>query len=308
MSEEVQKPGPVDTSNKDPSYAAQSAVTETKPEPKQEAEGKEVQETVTEQEDTEGSATSERDDSPEQRQNKGVGKRINELTRKAGDADRARQAEQQAHEATRRELAELREQLKKAAPAKESEPVKAVDSDEMPTLEDADFDYTAWQKNLTEWNRKQLRKELEQEKQEEVKKARFQTYQQRADEFANEHPDYADKINSLMVSATMREAIMETDIEPQIAYHLANNPSETQAMLAKSAPAQAFAIGQLAERLKAKPAPELPQVQPKTVTNAPPPVRTLSGSPVARKSYDEMSMAEYDKARKEERAAKGFKT
>lgn len=310
---ENEKPGPVDNSHRDAGIAARDSQKESEAkavvevvEEVAEKVAEKVAESVVEkaeeeddeaeaQNDTEDSAASE-DDQPDKPKRKGVGKRIDELTKEKHDARRA------AEDATRerdywREQAQKGQQQPAEAPAQE-----ARNETGEPTLEDSDYDLTEFQRKHYQWMRSQ-------EKQQEQATQRQASFLEKQAAFAAENPDYHAVVSAPHVPITQQvaEIVMETDNPPAVAYYLAQNLSEATAIAQMTPHNIARAIGRIEAKLEAPPAPEAPR-QPvsKTVTKAPAPVTTLSGSPAVKKSYDDMSMKEYDAARRKERAAKGL--
>lgn len=310
MSDE-EKPGPVDNSHRDAGIAARESQKEPtkteeapKPEAKQEAkpEAKVVEtvEEVPEGEETQnetGESADPGSDEHAKPKNRGVGKRIDELTKARYDAERERDY--------------WREQAMRQQPKPEAQPAQAAEreSDE-PTLESCDFDVAEFNRKWYAWRRgEDQRVEAEQAAQS-AHQARLQTLAQKEAAFRAEHPDYdaVAKDPTLPITQAMAEVLFDCDDPPAIAYYLGQNPQEAAA-IAQMTPHQiGRAIGRIEAKLSAPPAATETQRQPepKTVTKAPPPVTTLSGAPAIQKAVDDMSMAEYDAHRRAERAAKGL--
>jgi len=301
MSDEVvERPGPVDNSARQPDIAARNERVETEKTAVQEVQKVEAELAAQDVENPEGSATSD-DGKPQKGGKKGLNERFSELTNKAKEAaaEATREREQRlALEARLKELEAPKPQQPKVEPKQEASGP--------PTLMDCDFDQERHARALDEYYEKKIESKWAAKEQEKAKQARFQTYQQRADEFSKEHPDYAQKVEALQVHPATLEAIMETDMEPQLAYYLANNPAEARAIAEMTIAGQARAIGKLEAKLSTPAAPEKPVSQPKPVTKAPAPVTTVSGSPAVVKDVNEMTMSEYAKHRAEERRAKGL--
>src|SRR5690349_18418216 len=156
-----------------------------KPEPEKPAEKPaakvEPAEEAPEEPDPEDSAASDGADPPAHPKNKGVGKRINELTRKAHDALRAEERERQEKEYWR-DVA----MGKKPAPGQAHTDAAQASKPEVkgkPKLQDFDFDPEAHAEALVEWT-------LNQREQAKAAASRVQTLQQKEQAFAEEHPDY----------------------------------------------------------------------------------------------------------------------
>lgn len=226
--------------------------------------------------------------------------RIDELTREKHDAKREA-------EALQRERDHWREQALKANPEQKPEPTQADAPTGEPTREQFDYDDAQYMKAWYKWQRDQERAEETRTKQAEEAQKRHKTFQEREQAFAAAHPDYEEvaKAEHVPITKEMAEAIIESDDAPAIAYYLGQNLEEASAIAAMTPIAAARAIGRIEAKLSAKPAVPAPTTPTKTVTRAPEPVTTLSGSPAVTRSYDEMSMDEYDAVRRKERAAKG---
>ena len=107
-----------------------------------------------------------------------------------------------------------------------------------------------------------------------------------------EMPDFEDVITSSDVPMTeaMQQAIMESDLGPKLAYHLANNPEEARKIAAMSPVGAIRALGRIEERLS-KPAD-------KVTTSAPEPIKPTGASARVEKDPSDMSQKEFEKWRK----------
>lgn len=260
----------------------------------QQAEGEETQ-------NTEESADSEKGGAKPKPRNRGVGKRIDELTKEKHDALREREYWRQEAERQAEQLRQLQQ------PSKPTDKTAAqADHQGRPTLEQFDFDQDAYAEAVAEWKFNELI-----QKQESTRKAqeRQRSFAEKEAAFLAEHPDYeaVAKAPHVPITQAVAEEILQADNPPAIAYYLGSHLDEAAA-IAQMSPAQiSRAIGRIEGRLSAPVASESPrQPEPKTVSRAPAPVTTLSGAPAVKKSYDDMSMKEYDEARRKERAAKGL--
>lgn len=299
MSEEVQKPGPVDNTQRDPSYAAQAAQEAPKAEPTQEA--AEITETAEagEQNTSEQTAAQETEGSPAQAQkNKGVGKRIDELTKNWRDTERERDHW--------REMAMRAQQQAPQQPAQRQEP--ASQESRKPTLEDFGWDVEKYNEAFFDWRKGEERRESERAKEAEAKTARLQKFQESASAFAVETPDFHQVVTnpSLAMTEQMVEVITEADNPAAVAYWIGQNPHEAVKIAGMSPAAMGRAIAKIEAQISAPPQVERQPTQ-KTVTQAPPPPTVLSGSKVPVKNLGEMSMEEYAAHRAEERKAKGLR-
>lgn len=301
MSEET-KPGPVDNSSLDAGIAARDSKQEAKTEEVAEQAAEIVEDDLEDEQnesDTEDSAAPEddADDGAPAKQDKpkrkGVGKRIDELTKEKYDAQRERDHW--------RQMAEKAQQT-------ESQPAQAPkpDSNAEPTLEDCDFDPTEYQRRFYKWARENEKVQERTQKAQQQYQERVRTVAEKEAAFTAEHPDYdaVARAPNVPITGFMAAAMFEGDDTPAVAYYLGKNLDEAAKIAQMSPIAQAKAIGKIEASLSAPASQRQPE--PKTVTNAPAPVTKLSGSPAAKKSYEDMSMREYSAARQKERQAKGL--
>lgn len=237
-------------------------------------------------------------DEPSKPKNRGVGKRIDELTKARYDAERERDYW--------REQA-MRQQQGQQQPPSNPDPAPAAASQAdtgEPTLESCDFDQAKFTREWYAWRRAEDQKI-------EAAQKRQAAFQEKVAAFRATHPDY-DAVTgnpALPITQQVADVILDTEDPPAVAYYLGQNPSEAAA-IAQMTPVQiARAIGKIEAKLSAPPAASEPprQPAPKTVTQAPPPVTTLTGAPAVRKSYEDMSQEEYEQARRAERQAKGLR-
>lgn len=294
MTEEVSKPGPVDTSHRDPAYAAQTEKAPTQEAPQQEV--VENNEEVDSGEQNESEQTAASEDTQDTRK-KGVAKRIDELTKNWRDTERDRDHW--------RDLA-LRNQKQETQPQKQPDPVATDDPE--PTLEDVAWDVPEYTKKWHAWQKRQDKREEQKVKESEARQARMTRIQESANAFSVQNPDFAQVVGnpSLPISETMVEAISEADNPAAVAYWLGKNVEEAHKIAAMSPAAMGRAIAKIESQVE-RVEPEQRQPTQKTVTNAPPPPTVLNGSKVPVKKPDEMSMAEYVNYRAEERKAKGLR-
>lgn len=218
---------------------------------------------------------------------KGVQSRIDELTRQA------RQAERDA--AYWRTLAERQATPQQAQP----EPAK-------PTPEKFG-DYAEYVEALTEWKAEQkIRQtlgardaEMAERAAQQAKAARAQTFEQRAIEARTAMPDFDSVVGSATtpVAPHVMEAILDSDVGPQIAYHLAKNPADAERLSAMPERAALREIGRIEASL-ARPAAPAPAPAAPKVTNAPPPTRPASSGSARVPDLSKASMDEYVAARK----------
>lgn len=201
---------------------------------------------------------------------RGVGARIDELTRNWREAERREAAL----------LALLQSRQDAPTPqAPEPEPVKAA-----PTLAQFDYDEAKYQAALIEYTRAEARREVEtllaRKEAETAERAKAQTFEKRQAEFLAKRPDYADKVLSdrtLPISPTMAEVIKESEDGPELAYYLAENRELAAQIAQLPERAAARELGRIEAKLAiqretaAKPAPK------PAVSQAPPPPPRIEG-------------------------------
>lgn len=297
--EAVVKPGPVDNTQRDPSYAAQAAQQAPKEAPEQDVTEQTEEAEVGEQNESEQTAATETDGAQPQKPQKGVGKRIDELTKNWRDAERDRD--------------HWREQALRAQQAKPEQPQQAVqpatnDADPEPTMADADWDVSDYNRKWYAWQRRQEKREEQQAKDAQERQSRAQKFQESAQAFAQANPDFQSVISNpnLPVNELMVEVISESDNPAAVAYWLGKNVDEARKIAGMSPAAMGRAIAKIESQFD-RVEPEQREPVQKTVTNAPPPPSALNGSKVAVKKLEEMSMTEYAAHRAAERQAKGLR-
>lgn len=219
---------------------------------------------------TETPAVSEVTETPEDpsatpKKDRGVGKRINELVREREEAKREREYWRQ-----------------QALEAKTPKAPEQVDEQEP---QEKDFDsYGTYLKALARY---ELKQELKVEREQTEKKQRetsererltksLSEFDQRANKLREKHDDFDDvAFGYFPVTPAMSEAILESDLGPDIMYYLGNNPKEASRIAQLGPFAAAREIGRLEVKLpeltqaSAAPAPITP-VKPKSAASEAP--------------------------------------
>lgn len=213
---------------------------------------------------------------------RGVQKRIDELTKRNGDTERARDA-----------LAKENEELKRSR-----EPV-VVQDDPRPTRDDFD-NPDDFESNLAIWGGRHAVREFQNNQAETAERSKQQDESAKLQaqwskgeaEAIEKYPDFKEVVGneSIAISGPMAYAIPRHAQAHDIAYYLGKNPEEA-ARIALLGPAEsAMEIGAIAYQLR--------QTKPE-VSKAPSPVRPVGTSNASgRKSLDSMSMDEYAAQRK----------
>ena len=173
-------------------------------------------------------------------------------------------------ERERAEKAELQRQLDEA---RKPTP-KAEDA---PKLEDYE-DYTEFNRAMARYEVKQALKENEetskQQKLREQRESQQKGFDARAQEFAKTTPDYVEAVDDLMdsgvVTPMLSQAVVESELGPQLAYYFAQNPEEAAKVSKMGYGEMNRYLGKLETRFESKPAAK--------TTNAPPPITPARGS------------------------------
>lgn len=195
---------------------------------------------------------------------KGVGKRIDELTRNWREAER--------REAALLEMLKTREQPK-------ADPVP-VQSEAIKTLADFEFDDAKYQAYIFETAQKRsveaARRELEAERERRTKAQRDASFQVRSQEFAKTAEDYEDvtiRNVRLPITDAMAEVIKESEEGPALFYHLGKNPD----VAAKIAQLPPIVAARELGKIEAKLAFEREKAKEKPVSKAPQPAPKIEG-------------------------------
>lgn len=298
MNVDDEKVGPVDTGAQQADVAA-LAVSDTKPDADK---AEDADDESTEQNESGEQATpGESDEGADQQHTeraplpKGVQRKINKLTRKAGEALlRVQELEQQ--------LAQRDSQVQHTpAAADTSQPDKA------PTLEDCNFDLQKHAEATYKWMRVQEQKAEQQAKATTAAQERLTKFAETEEAFAATVPDYYEvsKAPSVPITRAMVEILMENpETAPAIAYHLAKNLTECAAIAQMSPAAAGRAIGRIEASLIAPVSTPSPS---RAVTNAPAPVATLKPGAPLRKTLDDLPMDQYAAERDRQLKAKGLR-
>jgi len=194
--------------------------------------------------------------------------------------------------AAKEEAARLRRELEEYRKQKPAEPeIQTPSPDERPRPED----YKEWAdyvEALSDWKVEQkFKQQDEQRAQREVQ----QSWKARVDAAKTEMPDYDEVIqnSNLEVHSTVREAILESELGPKIAYHLATHPDVTESLKKLSIPSQLRELGKIEASLT-KPIIEKPAVK---VSQAPAPISPIKSSTATDLNDDDLSFEDFKAAR-----------
>jgi hypothetical protein len=204
----------------------------------------------------------------QERPKKPVQERISQLVAQRKDAEA--RAEMYA-----RDLYETQRQLQQLA-ARLNDPDTPYEQSDQDRLRYA----------LAEEKQADLQRQAERAAQEAAQR-RFETFQTKAQEFAQRNPDFWDSFQNAPVTNEMADLIVESDRAPEIAYRLAKDPALSRKIANMPPHLQGREIARIERELQSAP------VVRKTST-APPPVRTVGGhQPATVKDPATMTDAEY---------------
>ena len=224
------------------------------------------------------------------------------------------------------EIARLRGQSPQPEPAKAEEVAPQPKLEDFETADEWAAAFGNWTQAQFDAGKEQAARAEQAKRQEAVQKViedRIDAYEKRLDEFRETHDDYDEvaRDDELAITEAMAEVIMESELGPQLAYHLGSNPEEAEKIAGLSPLAQAKALAKIETRLEAEQAaaetpeedpedePEegeeaeeaTPKSQPaaakaprQTPTKAPEPITTVGGGGApAKRDTENMSMADY---------------
>lgn len=223
----------------------------------------------------------------EQRRSRGVQKRLDELTRRAGDADRR---SDMLLETNRELVARLARAEQQPAPQQRTAPTDPANA--RPREEDYPGDYRAFLRAEAQWEARQATEQVLQRDREvrnqqaaqerEQAQAREQLAQvetvltdfgKRNTEYAKQAPDFAEASHALdhieigRHNAPMVQTILLRPDSAKILHHLAMNPGEAERMASLPPALQGAAVGEFAATINRAPRP----------STAPAPGRAVSG-------------------------------
>ena len=170
-----------------------------------------------------------------------------------------------------------------------------VVSDEKPDISNFD-DITAFTEALTDWKVRQAMASREAEtKRTEVTR----TYQQRVTDFIKSKPDFNEvlaEVGDIPASPEIHQVIIESEVGPALAYHLAQHPDEMRRINGLAPHRRLIEMGKLEDKLTPK---ETPTAAPAPVSKAPVPIKAEKGAAPVKKDLNDpnLSQAEYRELR-----------
>ena len=199
-------------------------------------------------------------------------RRFSEITKQREEARKEAQQEREARQTLEARLAALEKQSVQA-PKVDEEPQPSQFNDAFEYAK-ALAEYTA-DKRIDEMKRQDAEAKVAQERQKVI-----ETWAQKVQQAKASLPDFDDIVASsdVVVNDDIRDAILESDVGPQILYHLAENDDVAKKIAGLSAKQALREIGKLEARFEVKETKPEPTV---VRSKAPQPIQPLKGSSVA---------------------------
>ena len=230
----------------------------------QPVEATEVEPTV-EEERSEPEIEKEQEEKPK---NPKLERRFSEITKQREEARKEAQREREQRLELERKIAELQQQAPKA-PVADVEPQPSQFQDAFEYAK-ALAEYTA-DKRIEEMRKQEAEAKIAQERQKVI-----DSWAQRVQAAKAEMPDFDEMVASseVVVSDAVRDSILESDVGPQILYHLAENEELARKISGMSDRAAVKELGKLEARFEKKPE----EVKPVVKSKAPPPATPIKAN------------------------------
>jgi len=198
-------------------------------------------------------------------------RRFSEITKQREEARKEAQQEREARQALEARLAALEKQPATQSPKVDEEPQPSQFNDAFEYAK-ALAEYTA-DKRIGEMRKQDAEAKEAQERQKVIDQWANKVQQAKAS-----LPDFDDIVASsdVVVNDDIRDAILESDVGPQILYHLAENEDVAKKIAGLSAKQALREIGKLEARFEVKET--KPETAPITRSKAPAPIQPLRGS------------------------------
>jgi len=256
--------GQVLTSENAAEFYAERLGLADKAEPTEAAQTEPVEEVVQSEpeQQEEAKATEEKKPNPK------LERRFSEITKQREEARAEARREREAREALEARIKAL-EQPKPTVVEEDQEPQPSQFQDAFEYAK-ALAEYTA-DKRIAEMKKQEAEERVAQERQKVIETWASKVQQAKAD-----LPDFDEVVASsdVVVNDDVRDAILESDVGPQVLYHLAENDELAKKISGMSTKAALREIGKLEERLSAKPVKlETPVVK----SRAPAPINPIRG-------------------------------
>jgi len=244
----------------------------------------------------EAEAVETEEETPEPTESSPVNKvqtRMDELTKFGRTEERARREAERDRDYWRDLATKEKSEVK-------PEPVKL----EVKTLEDFDYDETAYQSYIFDTARSQAveaaKHALQEDKTNNDTQARQKAFQAKEEKYSKVMPDYMEVTRDQNVTLTkeMVEIAASSDKGPELLYHLAKNP-DISASIARLSPLDAAReMGRIEATKLTK--------ETNVTSKAPPPAKTIKGGdPVISKTPEQMTQNEFNEYRRKVIAKRG---
>jgi hypothetical protein len=206
----------------------------------------------------------------ERKQNPKLERRFSEITKQREEARKEAQREREAREALEQRLAALEGKQPAKAEFVDEKPQPSQFSDAFEYAE-ALAEYTA-DKRIADMKRQEAEAKEAEQRQKVITQ-----WTSKVEEAKKSLPDFDDIVASsdVVVNDDIRDAILESDVGPQILYHLAENDEVARKIAGLSPKAALREIGKLEARFEAKPEAEKPA--PIVKSKAPAPITPIRG-------------------------------
>lgn len=221
-------------------------------------------------------------------------------------------------EAENAELAKRLANIEQSGQKKDDTASQKKSEDAPPERPDPkDFkDYEAYSEALTDWKVDQRLRQEEEKRQTEAKKSEFKKQQETKVERYEEgieaarelHDDFDDVIEEYDGPLTigMQQALLDSDMGPQVAYYIAQNPKVGEKMASMTIIQLNKEVARIEARLEAKSSKgseDEDAAASRKTSKAPPPIDPAKGSSKSKKSSDDQSYEEYLKERQKRRGS-----
>ena len=220
------------------------------------------------------------------------------------DRERRRRTEAEKKQAALEERLRMLEQgFRRPEPAPEAAPPAPPSAGRADYATDEEWIQAVTQQAIArereQWQLEQLRQRQALEQQE--RDAQWATREQA---FKQSHPDYEQRLQEVLprLSPQLRQGLGDSEMAPELAYHLARHPDELQRLSGMQPLALSRALGRLEQQLTV---PSRPPSPPPTAKPAPPTPLNGAGSPGPRAvtelsdaDIESMSQAEFEAAYK----------
>jgi chromosome segregation ATPase len=204
----------------------------------------------------------------ERKPNPKLERRFSEITKQREEARKEAQREREAREALEQRLAALEQQSKPQAQIIDQEPQPSQFSDAFEYAK-ALAEFTA-DKRIAEMKQQEAQAKEAQERQKVIDQWAQKVQKAKAD-----LPDFDDMVASsdVVVNDDIRDAILESDVGPQVLYHLAENTDFARKIAGMSPKAALREIGKLEARFEKTEQPAIP-----VKSKAPAPISPIRSS------------------------------